>query len=324
MAPWGGGYDIRRGGGRAVTGRARHRPGRPPLRWVAIWTAAFVGVLLGIATAVVHLSFDPLTDVHAYYDAAQRLNAVQPLYPAGANVDAAEFYRYPPLLAILFRPLALLPFDQAALVWEGLMLVALFATLWILGIRRRSTWIAAGLLGAPLAWTMSIGQAQALVTLLMTIATPWSLALATNLKLYPALAAVFWVGRKDWQHLLRFLVWCLALGVAQFLLEPSNSLDFVRQTNLGLVGSINNLSPYAISPLLWAGLLVIGVVAALLLARTRWGWAAAVTLSVLAPPRLFLYAFSTLISTLGRPSGEVTRATGPTDALPDPLDRLGQ
>ena len=71
-------------------------------------------------------------------------------------------------------------------------------------------------------------------------------------------------------------------------------------------------------------LLVIGVVAALLLARTRWGWAAAVTLSVLAPPRLFLYAFSTLISTLGRPSGEVTRATGPTDALPDPLDRLGQ
>ncbi len=301
-----------------MTGAPRRRPARPPLRWVAVWTAVFVGVLLGVGTAAVHLRLDPLTDVHAYYDAASRLNAGQPLYPAGANIDAAEFYRYPPLLAIVLRPLALLTFDQAALVWEAILLVAMLATLWILGIRRPSTWIAAGLLGAPLAWTMSIGQAQAIVTLLITIATPWSLALATNLKLYPALAAIFWIGRRDWHRLLRFIEWCLALAVAQFLLEPSNSLGFLRQTNLDLVGSINNLSPYANSPVLWTGLLVIGVFAALLLARTRWGWAAAVALSVLAPPRLFLYVFSTLLATLGRPSDdEAVKAAVSQGGWPD-------
>ena len=48
---------------------------------------------------------------------ATRLNAGQPLYAQPAGVDEAAFYRYPPLLAIVFRPLALLPFEAAAAVW---------------------------------------------------------------------------------------------------------------------------------------------------------------------------------------------------------------
>ena len=67
---------------------------------------AVVGLLLGIETVVLHLTTDPLADVHAYYDAGARLNAGQPLYDQPATTDEADFYRYPPLLAILFRPLA--------------------------------------------------------------------------------------------------------------------------------------------------------------------------------------------------------------------------
>ena len=58
---------------------------------------------------IVQIEVGALRDVRAYYDAATRLNEGLPLYPAGADPDAADFYRYPPLLAILFRPLASSP-----------------------------------------------------------------------------------------------------------------------------------------------------------------------------------------------------------------------
>src|SRR5512134_626841 len=77
---------------------------------IVLTVAAGLGLLIGIQTAVLHLRMDPLADVHAYYDAGARLNAGLPLYEQPASTDDAAFYRYPPLLAILFRPLALLPF----------------------------------------------------------------------------------------------------------------------------------------------------------------------------------------------------------------------
>lgn len=269
--------------------------------WFLIGIAAVVGLIAGVSTLWLHLQLDPLADVHAYYDAGARLNAGLPLYPADANPDAAEFYRYPPLLAILFRPLALLPFPVAAGIWEITLVGCLLATLWRLGIRGRWTWIAAAVLASPIAWTMTIGQAQALVTLLTTLAAPWSLALAANLKLFPALAALWWVGRRDWRALGWFVAWTGALVLLQLVLEPANTVDFLRVANLEQVGDVANISPYAISPLLWAGLVVAGVVVVLRLTPTRLGWLAAVVLSVLATPRLLTYMLSTLIAVLARP-----------------------
>ena len=80
----------------------------PNVRRVLV-VAALVGLVLGIQTVILHLTTDPLADVHAYYDAGARLNAGLPLYEQPATTNENEFYRYPPLLAILFRPLALLP-----------------------------------------------------------------------------------------------------------------------------------------------------------------------------------------------------------------------
>src|SRR4026209_2877750 len=83
--------------------------------------AAVLGLALGTQTLVLHLSTDPLADVHAYYDAGARLNAGLPLYEQPATTNDNEFYRYPPLLAIAFRPLALLPFEVAAGIWEAFL-----------------------------------------------------------------------------------------------------------------------------------------------------------------------------------------------------------
>jgi Glycosyltransferase family 87 len=281
--------------------------GRRLLELTLLGAAAVLG-LVGVFVLVFHVATDPLVDVHAYYDAAARLNSGQPLYVAGGDVDSPGFYRYPPLLAILFRPLALLPFQAAALIWEVAIVGALALTIWRLGARRRGTWIAVAVLAGPIAWSVSIGQAQVIVTLLLALGNPASVALAAQLKLLPALVALYWIGRRDWQHLGRFVAWTLLLLIGQWVVEPAGTLAFLANTNLSQVGEVNNLSPYALSPVLWVVAAGAGVVAALRLAPTRAGWVAAIAVSVLATPRLLEYMLMTLLAAIREPAGRVPAA----------------
>ena len=273
--------------------------------YLVAFAAAAVGALLGINTLILHLSSDPLVDIHAYYDAATRLNHGLPLYAQAASTNDAEFYRYPPLLAILFRPLATLPFEVAAAIWELLVIASFAATVIVLRPGRRG-WLVFGMLALPIIWSLTIGQAQVPVTLLIAIGSPWSIALATNLKVFPALVAIWWVGRRDWGSLVRFAIGLALLGVAQLLLEPAGTLAYPGVLNLGQVGEVTNISPYGLSPVVWGILLVVGALAALRLAPTRWGWAAAVAFSVLASPRLLVYQLMTLVAGLRAPGAAVT------------------
>ena len=281
---------------RARLGSAGRRFLEPMLVGSAVLLA-----LVGVFFFVHHAQTDPLVDIHAYYEAAQRLNAGLPLYAAQGDVNSPHYYFYPPLLAIVFRPLAVLPFGAAAIIWEIAMAAAFGATLWLLGLRRRRTWIAVGLLGGPIAWSITIGQAQVLVTLLLTLGNPAAVALAAQVKLFPALVALYWIGRRDWRNLGRFIIWSVVLVLAQLVLEPTGSIAFFSNTNLGLVGQVNNLSPYALSPLLWVLLVGVGTLIALRLAPTRAGWAASIALSTLASPRLLGYALMALLAGVREP-----------------------
>ncbi len=277
--------------------------------------AAVIGVLIGINNAVLHLTTDPLADVHAYYDAGARLNAGRPLYDQPVGTDEASFYRYPPLLAIAFRPLALLPFETAALIWEALLIVAFVWTVWRAGVRRPATWIALGILAMPTVWSLVVGQAQVLVTALLMAGTPAAIALATNLKVLPILVAVYWLGRRDWRAMGELVGWLIALLVVQLVLEPAATIAFLGFPSFEQVGEVRTLSPYAISPILWAVFVVAGGLVALRLAPTRYGWAAAVTLSVLATPRLLAYQLSSLFAVV-RPVDDAEPPTKPTPTTP--------
>ena len=278
--------------------------GRRVLRAVVLTLAAF-GFVIGVQIAIIHLQVDPLADVRAYYDAGARLNAGVGLYEQPAGTNEAEFYRYPPLLAIAFRPLALLPFEVAAAIWEGVVVAAFVLTLRRIGVGRKMlrgrALVAIGLLGLPIGWSLAIGQAQVPVTLLMALGSPLALALATNLKILPALAAIWWLGRRDWQSLGRFALWGAGLAVLQLVLEPRGSLAFPLVFNLEQVGEVRNFSPYVISPALWLALVIVGSLAAFRLAPTRYGWMAAVALSVLATPRLLTYQLMSLLAGLREP-----------------------
>ena len=182
------------------------------VRWVFI-AASVLGLIIGIDTLILHLQLDPLADVRAYYDAGARLNAGQPLYVQPATTDDPGFYRYPPLLAIAFRPLALLPYETAALIWEGFLIVLFVGTLVRLGLRNPWTWIVSGWLAAPIAWSLAIGQAQVAVTFLVALGAPWAIALAGNLKILPIIVAVYWLGRRDWRAIGHLVAWLIGLAV---------------------------------------------------------------------------------------------------------------
>ena len=268
-----------------------------------------VGLALGIETTILHLTTDPLADVRAYYDAGARLNAGLPLYIQVADTNDPGFYRYPPLLAIAFRPLALLTYEAAALIWMAVLLGATGLTFRRLGLRE-PVLLVAGFLALPLMWTLTIGQAQALVTFLLAIGAPWAVAVAANLKVLPALAAIYWVGRRDLRSLGLFAGWMAGVIAFQFVVEPSATLAYLGFLSIDQVGQVANRSLYALSPLLWAVSIVVMGIVALKLAPTRWGWAAAVVLSIFATPRLLIYQVSTLLAGLGGPRRDRPDAAG--------------
>jgi hypothetical protein len=273
--------------------------------------AAVVGLLAGLQTLWLHLTMDPLADIRAYYDAATRLNEGLPLYPPGADTNAPDFYRYPPLFAILFRPLALLPFPAAAAIWQAIVVLSFVLTLYLLGVRRRETWIAVCVLALPIAWTLAVGQAHSLVTLLLTYGSPAAIAFAGHMKLFPILAGLWYVGRRDWRAVSWLVAWTVGLGLFQIVLEPQATLDFVATLSLEQVGEVRSISPYALSPLLWAVLVGVGVLASLRWAGMRAGWPIAVALATLSPPRLLSYMLMSLLAVLRCPG---VRSTGFLDA----------
>jgi hypothetical protein len=266
-----------------------------------LFAAAVVGALAGFGVAWLHVVGDPLADAHAYYEAATRLNHGQPLYPPGIDPNGNHIYLYPPLLAIALRPLALLPFEAFAALWELAVVASFIALVRYLGVRQRRTWIAIGLLGVPIGWALTIAQAHVPMTLLLALGQPWSIAIAANLKLTPVLIAIWWLGRRDFQSFFAFAIYTGLLILAQLLLAGSDTLNFFRAVSWEQIGEVRNWSPYAQSPVLWIALVLVGALVTLGLARTRFGWAAAVTFATLAPPRLLVYMFTGLLAALRQP-----------------------
>ena len=278
-------------------------------QWVLI-AAAILGLIIGLDTLVLHLQLDPLADVRAYYDAGARLNAGKPLYEQPATTDDAGFYRYPPLLAIAFRPLALLPFETAALIWEALLIAMFMATLVRMGLRDHRTWIITGLLAAPIGWGLAVGQAQVAVTFLVAVGAPWAIALAGHLKILPILVAVYWLGRRDLGAVVKVAAWTGGLAALSFVLEPNGTIAFLTFSDLGQVAQLENRSLFAVSPVLWVASILTLVFLSLRFANTRAGWPLAVVLSIFATPRVFLYQTSTLQAAVRRPGASDSSQTG--------------
>ena len=97
-------------------------------RFCWISTCALLG-LMCLFQALNFLDFADM-DFRIYYDASMALRTGQDMFAAW-NPDSPLTYIYPPLLAILFMPLTLLPVEVAAAVWTVISMILLTGCLWI-------------------------------------------------------------------------------------------------------------------------------------------------------------------------------------------------
>ncbi len=180
--------------------------------------------------------------------------------PINAENYAYSAFRYPPLAALLFAPLALLPYGLSKVLFSLLMWLLLAGIAYQLA--RRSGWRLPGeaLLFAgvsfPVLAMVERGQIDPLMVALV-LASYWVaahpdrqgvagglLALAGLLKIFPFVVLLDWIARRRWRLLGWTLVWAVVLFVLPWpLLGQQVYGHFWQRTLPELFGPITTANP---------------------------------------------------------------------------------
>ena len=258
-------------------------------------------------------------DLATYQRAGEALWTTGDPYAANASVPEDYRYRYPPLLAMVIPVLGWPP------LWFSIMGIATVVPM-IVGYRVSGP---AGLLPVALlvgAWGQQLinGNVQAVVVALLAIvpltrgAGAIGLALATMLKIHPALAIVWYAGRGEWRLLGWYAGAMAVLTVIQLPWLPE-MVEFYLSDPVA-TETIPGMSLRALGVVPWiVGTAAVGI-AALWFARTRYGWLLATVLQLVALPRVLLVNLALLLAAPlppreKRPSAE-TSAGVPTHVQP--------
>jgi hypothetical protein len=256
------------------------------------WVVLVLCLFVGIGIALTSVSAWDLADVDAYWEAALRLRAGEPLYPPQDDVNAAEVYRYAPWFAAAWVPLTFLPRDVVEVGWSVVLIGASMALIVAtLKARSREAIAVAALLGGFLFLGASFGNVQPLMVAALAFGVerrsgPVWIALAASLKATPLVFVLVYIGRREWRQaaiciLLTMLLVLpmLGLGIADYTTEPGFSH-----------------SVYASSPIFFACLAAASVTWAAWIAwrRSRWAWLATSVAVMLTLPRFFQYELTYL------------------------------
>lgn len=266
---------------------------------VVLWTAALAVLLGSEQNGLIDLrvyrtgGLAWLRDL-ALYDRAFPWSLPGPQLP----------FTYPPLAAVLFAGLAVLPWWMAVALVIGSGVAGLAVTCWLVASRLSTRDLPAVLLAVgavaaapllePVRETVSFGQVNLL--LMGAIAadcllrrTPWPrgmlIGLAAALKLTPAAFLLFFVARRQWRPVVVAAATFVAAAGLGWLLAPSDTrqywfgallepariggLEFT--SNQSLRGTLHRFGlPAGVETATWLGLsAVIGVLALLAVARLR-------------------------------------------------------
>lgn len=240
--------------------------------------------LTSFALLTYALSRPPGSDVAAYWNAAERLRAGEPLYvPAAAN--ASDLYRYAPWFAVAWIPLSYLPKEAVVVGWVGLMiLAALISTVPLLA--RGPTGWAAFAFFMPLQLEGAIfGNIQPLLVLMLMWGVerrsgPLWIAVGASLKATPLALTLVYAGRGEWQK----AGWAVLLTSG--LLAPMLLFDLSAYPTMA---GPNQTSLAGVSVLLFLPVALASLVVAYTMARTRFGWLAGAVAMVATTPRLLSY-----------------------------------
>ena len=180
--------------------------------------------------------------------------------PVNAEGSASSAFRYPPLAALLFAPLALVPYAVSKVLFSLLMWLLLVGIAYQLV--RRSSWRLPGeaLLFAgvsfPVLAMVERGQIDPLMVALVLASygvamrpgrqrlAGFLLALAGVLKIFPLVVLLDWIVRRRWRLVLWTLVWAGVLLVLPWpLLGQQVYGHFWQRTLPELLGPITTANP---------------------------------------------------------------------------------
>ena len=245
---------------------------------------------------------EPFSDAITYLAAGERLNAGHDLYRLGPGDRGVLLLPQtgdvplvsPPPIAVLWRPLAAVPFGFA--LWIAATWVVLLATVVRLVVRTGALAVVASLvLFDAIAQQLSVANVAAFFPALVVLAwdrrrEPWTGALTgamTALKLSPGTGFGWFVGQRDWARLAWALGGLLALGLVGLVgagIQPwLDYLGVARQTQ----PSPESLSGLTGLPWLSSAVLVGGTILAAAVRRDRWSFGIALVASVLGSPALY-------------------------------------
>jgi hypothetical protein len=267
-------------------------PGRVFLIAVALLFALMAYALLTYA-----LSREFGSDVAAYWGAAERIRAGEPLYEAGV-ANASDLYRYAPWFAYAWVALTFLPRDVVTTAWVCLMLVAALASTLPL-IRHGLAGTAAFALFAPLQVQGAIfGNVQPLLVLMLLWGVerrsgPLWIALGASLKAVPLLLALVYAGRGEWRRAGVAVLLTAVLVAPTFLFDLSG-----YSTDPGP----GQMSLTAVAVPLYVVVSVVAGCLALLGARSRYRWLFGALAMIAALPRALTYEAGFLLVGVARPS----------------------
>lgn len=254
---------------------------------------------LGLAIVIANIGGWGLEDMDAYWNAALRVRAGQPLYPPGVVETAPDTYRYAPWLAWAWIPATYLSKQAVQIVWSAFLVIGLVVALIPLARYRTSAAIClAALLGGLLFKTASTGNIHVLIIAVLVHgiprrSAPLFVGLAASLKIVPLAYIVLWAGRGQWGRAIASVViaailWAPALlsDLSSYPAEYSDSLSILSQ----------------LGPAAWIATAAATSTLAMMLARSRYGHIGAALSIVAWVPRLDYYDLTYLL--LGSPVGE--------------------
>ncbi len=208
-----------------------------------VWSAGVVLAVLALLAALVVASALPAGyDFRAYWLAGRHLLTGAPLYPGPDTIlGLPDEFRYLPAVAILFVPLALLPYEVALAIWTALQ-VAVAAVVGIALIRPLPPswrpWATAGyvfFLGLVL--EVTLGNVN-LISLALALAA-WRLraralpagvllAAAVGLKFLPFNLLLFYLAAGRWRPVAAGAALGTVALVASAVALPDRTAEYVR------------------------------------------------------------------------------------------------
>ena len=208
-----------------------------------IWCAGVVVLVFALLAAIFVASVLPAGyDFHAYWLAGRHLMTGAPLYPDATTIlGITDEFRYLPIVAMLFVPFALLPYEIALPLWT-LLLVAIAAVVGFTLVRPLPVpwqpWAAAGyvfFLGLVLEVTLGnvnlISLALALAAWRVrdrAIPAGFFLAAAVGLKFLPITLLLFYVASGRWRAVIAGAAMGVAALVVAVVAMPDRTAEYLR------------------------------------------------------------------------------------------------